>query len=70
MRAKIEDRKEQIMQILQERRGKKTRQRHLAEELALSQQFVSMVLAQLMKEGCVIRARSLGYQEASADEQV
>jgi len=29
-----------------------------------------MVLSQLMKEGCVIRARNLGYQEAPADEQV
>jgi DNA-binding MarR family transcriptional regulator len=45
-------------------RGIKTRQRHLAEELVLSQQFISMVLAQLMKEGRVIRARNLGYQEA------
>jgi len=69
MRAKIEDRKEQIIQALQERRGIKTRQRHLAEELVLSQQFISMVLAQLMKEGRVIRARNMGYQEAP-DEQI
>jgi predicted transcriptional regulator len=64
VRAKIADRKEQIIQVLQERRGIKTRQRHLAEELVLSQQFISLVLAELMKEGRVIRARNTGYQEA------
>lgn len=69
MRAKIDDRKEQVIQILQERRGMKTRQRHIAEELVLSQQFISLVLAQLMKEGRVIRARNMGYQEAP-DEPV
>lgn len=69
MRSKIGDRKEQIMQALQERRGIKTRQRHLAEELMLSQQFISLVLAELMKEGRVIRARNMGYQEAP-DEPV
>lgn len=69
MRAKIEDRKEQIMQTLKERRGIKTRQRHLAEELVLSQQFISLVLAQLMKDGRVIRARNLGYQEAQDEER-
>lgn len=64
MRSNIDDRKEQIIQVLQERRGIKTRQRHLAEMMELSQQFISMVLAQLMKDGRVIRTRNLGYQEA------
>ena len=69
MRSKIGDRKEQVIEILQERRGMKTRQRHIADELLLSQQFISLVLAQLMKEGRVIRARNMGYQEAP-DEPV
>jgi DNA-binding MarR family transcriptional regulator len=69
MRSNIDERKQQVMQVLHDRKGMKTRQKHIAEQLVLSQQFISMVLAQLMKEGRVIRARNMGYQEAP-DESV
>lgn len=68
MKVKRSERKDQIIGILRRRRGTRTRQRHLAEELKVSQQAISAVLRDMMEEGRVMRTRQMGYHEAPHEQ--
>lgn len=62
------DRKAQILEILRARPELRTRQRHLAEHMGVTQQVVSMVLRDMIEDGSVIRTRERGYHEAPQRE--
>lgn len=64
MKAKAEERYEQIVDWLRENRGQKNSQRLIAESLGTSQQMISRRLLELLEQGRVKRERFIGYQVA------
>lgn len=68
MRMKRADRKAQILEILRARPEVRNRQRHLAEDMNVTQQVVSIVLRDMIEEGSVIRTKDRGYHEAPQKE--
>ena len=64
---KVTDRKEQVINWLRERRGQKVRQEDLAAHCGITQQMISRVMRDLVREKRVQRMRSIGFQMVNID---